>query len=77
MKSFCSLPPVLAVFAFAPLLAAQEEAGPDLAKQLTNPVSSLISVPFQGNWDFGIGENDAARFTLNIQPVVPLSLNQD
>ena len=57
---------------------AQEAAAePGLAQQLANPVASLISVPFQANWDFGIGVNDATRFTLNIQPVIPLSLNEE
>ena len=48
-----------------------------LAKQLQNPIASLISVPFQGNFDYGIDGLDGGRFTLNIQPVIPMSLNED
>jgi hypothetical protein len=49
----------------------------ELAKKLQNPVASLISVPVQNNWDFGIGPADAMRYTANIQPVIPLSLNAE
>ena len=50
----------------------------ELAKALANPVASLISVPFQSNFDFGSGpEDDGFRYTLNIQPVVPVSLTDD
>lgn len=57
--------------------AAPVDADADLATQLANPVASLISVPLQNNLDFGIGPNDATRFTLNVQPVVPFALNED
>jgi hypothetical protein len=37
----------------------------------------LISVPLQFNYDEGFGPNDGERAVLNIQPVVPISLNED
>jgi hypothetical protein len=49
----------------------------ELAKQLSNPIAALIQVPFQYNWDTGIGAADADRSILNIQPVIPFSISED
>jgi hypothetical protein len=50
----------------------------DLAKKLNNPVASLVSVPFQNNFDFGAGPGgNGFQYKLNFQPVAPFSLNDD
>ena len=48
-----------------------------LAQELQNPVANLISVPFQFNYDQNIGVADGDRVTLNIQPVIPVSISDD
>ena len=48
-----------------------------LRKAAQNPVASLISVPIQENWNFGIQPGDRVQNVLNIQPVVPVGLAKD
>ena len=55
--------------------AASKDQG-ELAKATQNPLSDLISLPFQNNTDFGIGPNNRSRNTLNIQPVYPFQISE-
>ena len=48
-----------------------------LAEKLQNPIADLISVPFQGNTNFNVGPNKGTQEILNIQPVIPIHLNED
>jgi len=59
---------------------AQEEHGAstgDLAKAAQNPIADMISVPFQSNFNFRAGPHDQLQYVLNIQPVIPITLNEE
>jgi hypothetical protein len=58
-------------------LADDEANDTALAKKLSNPIANLISVPFQFNYDGRIGAANGSRVTLNIQPVIPVTLNDE
>jgi hypothetical protein len=66
--SFCTV--ILKAQEAKPEISAEE-----LAKKLSNPVASLISIPFQNNLDVGIGHYNGSKNTLNFQPVIPISLS--
>lgn len=77
----CAAGPLVAQETPAPVTVPAETtptpAGEDLAAKVANPVASLISVPIQTNVDCCFGPRDARRFTLNVQPVVPVALGSN
>ena len=67
----------VAVVASAGVSKAEDDAA-DLATKLANPLAAMISVPFQYNYNQGIGPaGDGTQSYVNIQPVIPFELNED
>jgi hypothetical protein len=71
-------PILVAATALVARPALAQEGAAELAKKLSNPIAALISVPFQLNVDQDLGAaRTGERWSLNIQPVVPVELNRD
>jgi len=70
----------LALLLLAPAARAQEPqssdtTASDLAKTSQNPISDLISIPFQFNFNSGSAAlGDQSSMLLNVQPVLPMHL---
>ena len=49
----------------------------DVAKASQNPISSMISLPLQNNFNYGSGIPERLQYVLNVQPAVPLRITGD
>ena len=88
-KRLLNFTAALTLLLFAVPVFAQDNAAPPaqappatdnadaLRKAAQNPVASLISVPIQENWNFGIGPASRIQNVLNVQPVIPVNLTQN
>ncbi len=68
---------ILGLIVLSNTALAAEESAEALAKKSQNPVSSLISVPFEANFKFNSGPKDKTDFVLNIKPVIPVRISED
>jgi hypothetical protein len=58
--------------------AFADDMKPSLSQQLANPIANLTSVPIQYNALFGAGRDGKGTVSvLDIQPVIPIRLNDD
>jgi hypothetical protein len=67
----------LGLAAGGPAGAQEKLSAEQLAKLAQNPIANLISVPFQNNTNFNYGPREGTQNILNIQPVIPISVNKD
>ncbi|HMU62918.1 MAG TPA: hypothetical protein PKA66_14130, partial [Gemmatimonadales bacterium] len=72
------------VLALPGLLSAQAETtkaeaeakATELAKAAQNPVANMNSIPVQFNWTTGGGLGDETQSVVNVQPVLPLPIDE-
>lgn len=77
MKPVNTMAVILAIALLGIALQVHADNRKDLAKQAQNPIANLISLPLQNNTNFNVGPDDRNQNILNIQPVYPVSLNEN
>lgn len=69
---------VLVALMLVGITVGHAEDEKELAKKLANPIANLVSIPVQANYDENIGpDEDGSMWRINIQPVIPFTLNDD
>lgn len=49
----------------------------DIAKQLQSPIGDLTFIPLQNNTNFGAGPHRGTQNILNVEPIIPIPINED
>ena len=72
-----SLPRVTAAYKGDGVVESGEDKSSELRSAAQNPMADLVSIPIQNNTSFDYGPLEKTQNVTNIQPVVPVSLNED
>jgi hypothetical protein len=73
----------MCLFGASPLVAQEivlgteaKQSASEIAKVAQNPIGTWYNFPFQNNTNFKVGPNEATNNTLNIQPVIPVTIGK-
>lgn len=58
-------------------IQAKEESTEEIAKKVQNPVSDMVSIPYQNNFNYNYGPHNGKQYVGNFQPVVPLNVTKN
>ena len=67
----------LAALMICAVPAHAELSAEQLAKLAQNPIANMMSIPFQNNTNFNVGQYNRTQDILNIQPVIPFHLSPE
>ena len=78
MRTYSFATTLMMAVVFVAASSASADEASEMAKKLANPISSLVSLPIQANYDDNLGSSEEGeRWLVNVQPVIPISLNED
>lgn len=77
MKKILAIIGLMGFIPFANCQDTTHSGSEALAQKLANPVGDVISLPFQNNFHFGVGPGDGSRWSMNIQPVIPVRISKN
>jgi hypothetical protein len=75
-KGQSSLYVLLAFLCFSAAYA-ENTSGSELIKDLENPLSNVISTPFQNDLNFGFADKDQPQYLLKLAPQIPIRIHEN
>lgn len=77
IRALCGIILMSLIAPFADVQPTRAQESPDIAKQAQNPIASLISVPFENDFNPHTGVNKEDSYVMEMKPVIPIRLSSD